>query len=188
MSAGEEQRRPPAMHLEVTGSGPAVVLTHGFADDSTTFDALAASLAPRHRVCRWDLLRHGRSRAGPEPASRRTALRWLDAAVRSVGQGPAVLVGHSPGGHLSLCRAVLDPTGVAGLVVLAAGPRYRKAAKRAERNAFIADYARTRGVDPLAAASGYSPTASSWTGCRPSSCRSSSWPAATIGATTPAAG
>jgi pimeloyl-ACP methyl ester carboxylesterase len=44
MSAGEEQRRPPAMHLEVTGSGRAVVLTHGFADDSTTFDALAGGL------------------------------------------------------------------------------------------------------------------------------------------------
>ncbi len=184
MSAGEEQRRPPAMHLEVTGSGPAVVLAHGFADDSTTFDALAASLAPRHRVCRWDLLGHGRSRAGPEPASRRTALRWLDAAVRFVGQGPAVPVGHSLSGHLSLCRAALDPAGVAGLVVLAAGPGYRKAAKRAEWNAFIADYARTRGGDPLAGGLGLQPDSLVLDGLSAIELPVSSWSAATIGATT----
>jgi pimeloyl-ACP methyl ester carboxylesterase len=145
------------MHLDVTGSGPAVVFTHGFADDSTTFDGLTALLAPEHRVYRWDLPGHGRSGVESAPATRRTALRWLDAVVRSVGEGPAVLVGHSLGGYLSLCRAVLDPNGVAGLVLLATGRGYRKASKRAEWNAFIADYASTRGVDPLARGLGLQP-------------------------------
>src|SRR3546814_5565266 len=55
------------------------------------------------------------------------SLAWLDVAIEAAGPGPAVLVGHSLGGYLSLCRTVLEPTGVAGLVLIATGPGFRDA-------------------------------------------------------------
>jgi len=135
------------MHLLVDGDGPPVVLNHGFADDCGTFDAQLPALAGR-RVCRWDLPGHGRSMAGGGPATRETALHWLDAAIAAAGSGPAVLVGHSLGGYLSLCRTVLDPAAVAGLVLVSTGPGFRDPVKRERWNRFLASYADRHGIEP----------------------------------------
>lgn len=135
------------MHLAVEGGGPPVVLTHGFADDSSTFDAQLLVLGG-HRVCRWDLPGHGRSGTGTTPATRETALEWLDAALAAAGDGPAVLVGHSLGGYLSLCRAVRGTDGVAGLVLISTGPGFRDPAKRQGWNEFLVTYADRHGIDP----------------------------------------
>lgn len=135
------------MHLAVEGGGSPVVLTHGFADDSGTFDAQMPVLSG-HQVSRWDLPGHGRSGVGTTPATRETALAWLGAAVGAAGDGPVVLVGHSLGGYLSLCRAVLDPAGVAGLVLVSTGPGFRDPAKREGWNQFLASYADRHSIDP----------------------------------------
>jgi pimeloyl-ACP methyl ester carboxylesterase len=140
---------PPWMHLTVEGTGPPMVLTHGFADDCSTFDQLLPALAG-HRVARWDLPGHGSSGVGPQPSSRATALACLDAAADAAGPGPAVLVGHSLGGYLSLCRAVLDPTNVAALVLVSTGPGFRDPAKRESWSTFIAAYADRHGIPEAA--------------------------------------
>jgi pimeloyl-ACP methyl ester carboxylesterase len=138
---------PAGMHLTLEGSGRPLVLTHGFADDSSTFDGLVPALSGC-RVARWDLPGHGASNVGPQPSSRSTALSWLDAAVAAAGPGPAVLVGHSLGGYLSLCRTVLDATGIAGLVLVSTGPGFRDPAKREGWNSFIGGYAQRHGIPP----------------------------------------
>lgn len=136
---------PAGMRLTVEGTGPPVVLTHGFADDSSTFDHLLPVFSG-YRVARWDLPGHGSSDVGPHPSSRAGALAWLDAAVTAAGAGPAVLVGHSLGGYLSLCRTVIDATGIAGLVLVSTGPGFRDPAKRESWSTFIADYADRHGI------------------------------------------
>ncbi len=136
---------PAGMRLTVEGTGPPVVLTHGFADDSSTFDHLLRVFSG-YRVARWDLPGHGSSDVGPHPSSRAGALAWLDAAVTAAGAGPAVLVGHSLGGYLSLCRTVIDATGIAGLVLVSTGPGFRDPAKRESWSTFIADYADRHGI------------------------------------------
>lgn len=135
------------MNVLVDGDGPAVVLTHGFADDCRTWDAQLPALAG-HRVCRWDLPGHGGSATGSAPATRDTALDWLDAAIAAAGGGPAVLAGHSLGGYLSLCHAVRDPAAVAGLVLVSTGPGFRDPVKRERWNSFLASYADRHGIDP----------------------------------------
>lgn len=133
------------MRLTVQGAGPPVVLTHGFADDAATFDRLVPALTG-HRLVRWDLPGHGSSGVGPQPSSRGAALAWLDGAIAAAGPGPKVLVGHSLGGYLSLCRTVIDPTGIAALVLVSTGPGFRDPAKREKWGTFIADYADRHGI------------------------------------------
>ncbi len=57
-----------------------------------------------------------------------------------------VLVGHSLGGYLSLCRTVLDPAGIAALVLVATGPGFRDPAKREAWNDFVTGFAERHGV------------------------------------------
>jgi pimeloyl-ACP methyl ester carboxylesterase len=137
-------------YLAVSGDGPGVVLTHGFADDSRTFDLQVAHLAARYTLAAWDLPGHGSSPVGPIPASRDTALAGLDRAIEAVGPGPVTLIGHSLGGYMSMCRALLRPDGIAGLVLLSTGPGFRDRAKREAWNERISAYAASRGVPPLA--------------------------------------
>lgn len=137
--------RPAGMHVEIAGSGLPVVLTHGFGDDSSTFREQRRALRS-HRVCTWDLPAHGRSGAETESSTRASVLNWLEVAIDRAGPGPVVLVGHSLGGYLSLCRTVLDPNGIAGLVLIATGPGFRDPAKRDAWNDFVAGFAERHGV------------------------------------------
>ena len=120
---------------EIAGAGLPLVLTHGFGDTSSTWDGQWTGPARRYRAPRWDLPGHARSSGDdhPEACSRNAALAHLDEMIRRVG-GDAVLIGHSLGGYLSLCRAVTRPEGVRGLVLLSTGPGYRNPEARERWN------------------------------------------------------
>ena len=153
---------PPAVDLDEqcparSGATSGAVCTHGFADDSSTFDPLLAELGDEHRVVTWDLPGHGRSPAGTRPASRASALEGLQRAMDAAGPDPVTLIGHSLGGYLSLCQAMLDPRRVASLVLLATGPGFRDPDKRARWNKRIRTFAVDRGVPPTVAAIGEQP-------------------------------
>ncbi|HVM53896.1 MAG TPA: alpha/beta hydrolase [Acidimicrobiales bacterium] len=125
---------PAVVWSRVDGTtGPLVVLTHGWGDTSATWDRQVAALHPRARVVTWDLRGHGRSPApdDPEAYSREVALADLEALV---GAGPAVLVGHSFGGQLSIAFAQRHPERVAGMGLIGTGPGYRDPDARAAWN------------------------------------------------------
>lgn len=123
------------IHVESSGSGPPIVLTHGYGDSSSTWDAQVAFLEPRFTTLRWDLLGHGRSACPTDSTaySREQALAHLDSVIEQA-DGAAVLVGHSLGGYLSQCRALLDRSGIRALVLVASGPGFRDPESRARWN------------------------------------------------------
>jgi pimeloyl-ACP methyl ester carboxylesterase len=127
---------------ECDGEGLPLVLTHGFGDSLETWSHLWPLLRGRHRVLRWDLMGHGGSPRPKEDEaySRDLALDDLDAMIDRVG-GEAVLVGHSLGGYLSLCRSAKKPEGVRALILLSTGPGYRDPVARKRWN---------RGVEKVA--------------------------------------
>ena len=119
---------------ETKGTGPQVVCINGWANSRDVWSDLRENLCKDHQVTIWDLRGHGESGA-PPPGNygREEALKDISAVLDQVGR-PCVLVGHSLGGYLSLAYALENPDEVAALVLVAAGPGFRKAEAREEWN------------------------------------------------------
>ena len=142
------------IHSEVTGDGPAVLLTHGFSASSHMFASTVPAIATDHTVIVWDMPGHGGSGAPEDPAeySTRSFLDAMVGLIDAAGAERAVVLGHSLGGYLSLELALAHPDRVAGLVLVDTGPGYRNDAARDRWNEMAADYAvnlEQRGLDGL---------------------------------------
>ncbi len=126
-----------SVHFEITGSGPALLLTHGFTGSSADFAKNVETLARTHTVITWDLRGHGRSDAPSDPAAYSVPLSLADMAalLDRAGAERAVLAGHSLGGFLSLEFQLAHRARVAGLILIDTGPGYRSDAPRAGWNA-----------------------------------------------------
>lgn len=133
-----------AVHHEATGSGPAVLLTHGFAASSHMFASTVADLSTDHTAIVWDMLGHGSSDSPEDPAaySVTTFLDSMLAILDDVGVEQAVMLGHSLGGYLSLEMAIAHPERTAALVLVDTGPGFRNDAARDGWNEMAEGYAR----------------------------------------------
>jgi pimeloyl-ACP methyl ester carboxylesterase len=96
------------------GSGPTVVLLHGFGGAASNWTLVAPALAERCRVLVPELPGHGGSSALPGDAE--TLDPYADRVAALLG-GPAVLVGHSLGAVAALRVASRHPELVRGLVL-----------------------------------------------------------------------
>ena len=101
------------LHAVVEGSGPRLVLVHGFAQTQACWGEVAPALAADHEVVRVDAPGHGGS-AGIEADLTATA-----DLLAEVG-GPATYVGYSMGGRTVLHLALARPDVVRGLVLVGA--------------------------------------------------------------------
>lgn len=90
------------LHYHVAGTGPAIVLIHGFLSDSRYWNKLVKELSSSHRVITVDLLGFGKS---PKPRHAHYSLDQHAALVidtlEPLLDEPAVVVGHSMGALIS---------------------------------------------------------------------------------------
>jgi proline iminopeptidase len=100
-----------------TGRGDPVVLCHGGPGLWDMFADLAAMLADRCTVHRWDQRGGGRSEPGG-PYSIARSVADLDAVRRHFGHRRVALLGHSWGAQLALAYALQHPDRVTRLVYL----------------------------------------------------------------------
>lgn len=126
------------LHVRVIGTGPTVVLLHGFPDSSLGFRELCESLAERgFRAVAPDLRGYGLSSKpeGLEAYRSSALLEDLAALVRWTGEERVTLVGHDWGGTLAYCFASQHPQLVERLVVMnAAHPEsYARALTRSRQ-------------------------------------------------------
>lgn len=100
------------------GSAPPMVLVHGLGGSHLNWVAIAPALAAARRVLAVDLAGSGLTPAAGRSASVRSNVRLLARFVRDIAGSPAVLVGNSMGGMISMLHAHADPETVAGLVLV----------------------------------------------------------------------
>jgi pimeloyl-ACP methyl ester carboxylesterase len=106
-----------SLHYEDVGTGPAVVLIHGFSLDMRMWDPQVAELAAAFRVVRYDCRGFGIS--GPlDPAVPYTHAADLIAMLDYLSIEQATLVGLSFGGQVALKTALAAPERVLALVLL----------------------------------------------------------------------
>lgn len=110
--------------VRVAGSGPGLVLVHGFGGAKEDFSDQFELLAERCRVVTFDHRGHGESEAPDDPAAYsldRLAADTMEVAS-AVGLDRFRLLGHSMGGMVAL-RLVLDrPDRVEALVLMDTSP------------------------------------------------------------------
>ncbi|MFI8525730.1 alpha/beta fold hydrolase [Promicromonospora sukumoe] len=99
---------------------PAVVLVHGITASHRAWPAIAAAL-PGRRVIAPDLRGRGRSNGLPGPYGMAAHADDVAAVVRALAEGPAVVVGHSMGGFVSLVLTHRHPDLVGRLVLVDGG-------------------------------------------------------------------
>jgi pimeloyl-ACP methyl ester carboxylesterase len=110
----------PVHYVDFGGPGdaPAVVLVHGLGGSHLNWDLFAPLLRPHARVWALDLPGFGRSEPGGRKASVPENVAVLNRFLAEVVREPAVLVGNSMGGMLSILAAGEQPDAVTGLVLL----------------------------------------------------------------------
>jgi 2-succinyl-6-hydroxy-2,4-cyclohexadiene-1-carboxylate synthase len=123
------------LHAELAGSGPPLLLLHGFTGSLHTWDDVRPALEIRARTLAVDLIGHGRSLAPPEPqrysmdACVADVLRALDAH----GIEQAAVLGYSMGGRVALRLTLAAPRRVSRLILESTSPGLEDPVERAAR-------------------------------------------------------
>ncbi len=128
---------PRALEVEAMGvrtryleAGPAdappVVLLHGLGATNASMLPVLADLAADHRVLAPDLPGFGASDAPSAPYNPAWFAAWAEEFQRATGSRPAVLIGNSLGGRISLECGLAHPQSVRALVLLTPSPAFRR--------------------------------------------------------------
>lgn len=108
-----------AIHYELLGTGPSLVLTPGGRGGMDFVRPLAQRLAARHRVLIWDRRNCGKSDLwfGASPSEQEIWADDLAYLLRALDLAPAVVTGGSAGARLSLVTALRHPEVVRALAL-----------------------------------------------------------------------
>ena len=108
----------PVHYVDFGGSGRPLVLVHGLGGSHLNWLAVAPRLAAHGRVLALDLAGHGRTPSLGRTARVGANRRLLGRFIEAVAGEPAVLMGNSMGGYLSLAEAAAEPDRVVSLVLV----------------------------------------------------------------------
>ena len=110
------------LHYVIGGSGPLVVLLHGFPSTWYAWREVMSELAQTMTVLALDLRGLGDSEAGTQPNDVPTGARDLALLLDELGLGPAFVAGQDWGGSTAFAFAAAHPESVRALAVIEAMP------------------------------------------------------------------
>ena len=110
------------LHVETSGTGPPLVMLHGWAMHGGLFASLVPTLARRYQVAVVDLPGHGFS-ATVEPYTTDAVVNML-AQRFSQEKEPLTVLGWSLGGMIAMRWALTEPARVCRLILVGSTPRF----------------------------------------------------------------
>lgn len=108
--------RNQRFYYEDTGSGPAIVFSHGILMDHSMYSAQVAEFTRDHRVITWDWRGFGRTETDGEPFTIWDQVDDLLALLDHLGVEEAVFAGMSHGGYITMRAPLVAPERVRGIV------------------------------------------------------------------------
>jgi len=122
----EARGRVPGDGIELAfgywpGQGAPVVALHGLTATYVTFTGVAERLAGRRPLFAPDLRGRGDSDKPDGPYGMAQHARDVAQAMRALGLGPSIIVGHSMGAFIAAALAASEPELVAGLILVDGG-------------------------------------------------------------------
>ena len=113
-----------SLAYESTGTGPFLILIHGFTGSSSTMSHLCEALAPYRTVLSVDLIGHGKSDS-PQQVNHYTIesnIAHLQGSMRHAGAIKADFIGYSLGGRIALSLAHAFSNTVESLFLIGTSP------------------------------------------------------------------
>jgi pimeloyl-ACP methyl ester carboxylesterase len=124
------------LYYEVHGSGPALILTHGYSSTSAMWEGQIDAFSKHHKLVLWDMRGHGQSDCPDDPSAYSEAHTVADMAalLDEIGARQAIVGGLSLGGYMSLAFYLTHPGRVRALLIIDTGPGFKKEDARAAWN------------------------------------------------------
>ena len=107
-----------SIYYTSTGKGKAVVLLHGFLENSSMWNYISLELTKKYRVICIDLLGHGKSENHGYIHTMEDQAEMVKAVLNHLQLRKYVLIGHSMGGYVALAFSKLFTPNVKGLCLM----------------------------------------------------------------------
>src|SRR3979411_633332 len=116
------------IYYEVHGSGPPLLLTHGYSSTSAMWQGQLAALSKHHKLVLWDMRGHGQSDYPGDPAAYSEALTVADMAalLDQVGANSPISGRPSLGGFVPRWFFRAHPGRVRARVTIGTGRGFKK--------------------------------------------------------------
>ena len=101
-----------------TGKGAAIVLLHGFLENSSMWNSITKELSKRNKVICIDLLGHGNSECIGYIHSMEIMAEAVEAVLKHLRIRKSIFIGHSMGGYVALAFADKNPQNVKGFCLM----------------------------------------------------------------------
>ena len=125
------------IHYSVKGKGSAVVLLHGFLENSLMWNAISEEISKKNKVVCVDLLGHGLTENLGYVHTMVQMTESVQAVLAELKIRKSIFVGHSMGGYVALAFAELFPDNVKGLCLLNSTSRADSLVKQVNRDRAI---------------------------------------------------
>jgi len=106
------------VYFSSIGTGNAVVLLHGFLENSSMWNSIAKNLSKKYKVICIDLLGHGKTENHGYIHTMEDQAEMVKTVLNHLRLRKYVLISHSMGGYVALAFSLLFPLNVKGLCLM----------------------------------------------------------------------
>jgi len=116
------------IYYDVHGSGPVILLTHGYSATAQMWKGQIEPLTKKNTLVTWDMRGHGQSDypADQSAYSEEATVGDMAAILDAVGARKAIIGGLSLGGYMSLAFYRTHPERTNALLIIDTGPGFKK--------------------------------------------------------------